>query len=79
MGGGGVGQRWWWWEEGTDESVIVEPPAGFGHQRATLSEGHTPHANRLQGPCAIEIYIYSVEFYVLSVFTLICIYIDKIK
>jgi len=49
--------------------VTVEPPAGFGHRRAALSEGHTP--NRLQGPCAIDIYIYWVEFYVLLLCTLI--------
>ena len=70
-GGGGNEVGWWWWEEGTDESVVVERPAGFGHRRAALSEGHTS-CKRTQGPCAIDIYIYRVEFYVLAVFTLIC-------
>ena len=70
-GGGGNEVGWWWWEEGTDESVVVERPAGFGHRQAAMSEGHTSHANGLQGPCAIEIYIYWVEFHVLPVFTLI--------
>ena len=51
------GQRRRWWERGwlvvavvvgrrNRQVGCVEQPAGFGHGRAALSEGHTSHANR---------------------------------